>query len=462
MGRYNYSEDEERLNKVLKMNQDMSDAMLNDNAIKETRQNADNAIASSMELLKSLGIDRDLKISTEARNEKLNITRRSYDEITAEADKLYDYVELEDILTPLEIQKALDDLKRIEKEFSKKTSIVNKTDLSFLVIATALQTAKALITPHIASKFGYGEGFDPNERLPHDDKSIKDEHHKANDKFSDKFSKRYSNGYWIEMLYQSVPYDAIKGSADIGLGLNGNNHRLKTLGHDPVLGWLFGTANILTDVITLNNFSSYRVERKPDLHITNEPVLMSAMFADAIAMTKNHKMNLPAALFAQAQHLKSDEYTKRGLPVPILSTLNEDFASKLYNEHYDALCLARDMKIVGASAAVSVLINLIVGLIHGLFYNSESGISRDLYEVRTRKILLISNSIASTSSIIYSVITKNPKNLDIGGLLVTISRLFSDIRFIAKIKQEYIENEIQSQLMKEIDKLDEIEASFVT
>lgn len=264
------------------------------------------------------------------------------------------------------------------------------------------------------------------------------------------------------MVFQSVPYDAIKGSGLLGLGFNGNNHRLKTLGHDPILGWIFGTANILTDTVTLSSFETYRVQRKPRLKISSEIVTPAALIDDTISMIKNDKMNLPAALFAQAQHLKSDVNTKRGLPVPILSTIDENFASKLYDEHYDALCFARDSKIIAGSATVSALINMIISLIHGLGYDEKSNISRELYEVRTRKILLISNSLASKSNIIYTAITRNPKNLDIGGVFVTISRLFSDARFIARIKQEYINNTLDRQLLKQINELNKIEQRLTT
>lgn len=41
----------------------------------------------------------------------------------------------------------------------------------------------------------------------------------------------------------------------------------------------------------------------------------------------------------------------------------------------------------------------------------------------------------------------------IGGMLITITRLFSDIRFISKIKQEYIESKINSQFEKELKEL---------
>lgn len=80
--------------------------------------------------------------------------------------------------------------------------------------------------------------------------------------------------------------------------------------------------------------------------------------------------------------------------------------------------------------------------------------------MRSRKLLLISNSIASTSTIINAAITSNPKNLDIGSLLNTITHLFSDLRFIARIKQEFIESEISYRLEKEIAEVDAMFANI--
>ena len=57
---------------------------------------------------------------------------------------------------------------------------------------------------------------------------------------------------------------------------------------------------------------------------------------------------------------------------------------------------------------------------------------------------------------IAACITSNPKQLDIGGLLTTVAHLFFDLRFIAKIKKEFVETEIQKRLQVEIDNLDEL------
>ena len=214
----------------------------------------------------------------------------------------------------------------------------------------------------------------------------------------------------------------------------------------------------MTDCITFNNFHTNRISRidpvtgSKKMIITPEVVFIGQMFKECYDMARADFLNLPAALFAQAQHLKSDEFTKLGLPVPLLSSINEEFASKLYSENYDALCFARDAKIVGASFVVTKLFDIIISLTHGLFRKTDE--DKDLYEVRTRKILLISNSIASTSTIINTAITKNLKNLDIGSLLNTITRVFSDVRFIMNIKKEFIESEISNKLMKEIAEID--------
>ena len=461
MGKFDYTDGEREINKVLKMNQDLSTSMLNDENVHNSRSSADDAIASSQELLKRLGKGKEVqkiteevkKHSEERRREPIKVKLQEWDELITEAEEMgYGEIELEDILTEAEIQACIDELETIESEFSKKTSIINKTDLAFLAVATALQVAKSLIFPYVAEKAGYGEKIDKSKRLAHNDKSIEQAHRKANDDFKEKHLEKHGTGYWINILYQTPPYDITRGSAAMGKNMGGAYHRMCTLGHDPILGWVFGTLNILTDTVTFNDFTTNRVIRKPAMQITPQTVMFPMLIAEGYECVKADYLNLPAAIFAEAQHLKSDEFTKLGLPVPILEAVNEQFASDLYKNGYDALCMGRDIKIIGTSFVVSKLIDIIIGLVHGLFRDANE--DKKLYEARTRKILLISNSIASTSSIIATAITENPKALDIGGLLNTVMHLFTDIRFITKLKKEYIEGQISGQLQAKLAEID--------
>lgn len=454
MGKYTYTDEEKDFNKVLKMNQNESFSL--EKRCSSQINRLDESINSSEVLLRSLGYN--LPNKTVSKKEKTLSAEiqeiKPYKDLVRKANvEIQNDIELEDLLSEKEFQDAYKRLDAIHEEFSHKTSIVNKTDLMFLGIATALQTTKSLLFGQIAKKFDYGNSFNPDDRLAHNDKSIEKEHRRANDEFKENHEK-HGHGYWMNILYQTPPYDITKGSPAINRNMEGGYHRIHTLGHDPILGWIFGTANILTDTITFEDFKSNRVIRKPKMMITPESVSFTKLFSESFEMCKADSLNLPAAIFAEGCHLKSDEFTKLGLPVPILEAINPDFASKLYKSNYDALCFSRDLKIVGASAGISIFIDLIIGLVHGLF-NKEK-INKDLYEVRTRKILLVSNSIASTSNIIQTVITKNPKNLDIGGLLVTLSHLFMDLRFISRIKEEFIRQELNNDLIKELERLDSI------
>lgn len=462
MSAFHYTKEEKELNKVLKYNQKLSEDLLNEADYKEARNSADKNINSSEKLLKELGYRKELSdvkknIQNVSRNSKLQygseaeewdiLLQKAEEEVTGE-------VLLEDILSSEEITRVYNELEEIDKEFSKRTSIINKTDLSFLAVATALQVTKVLLFPYFAKKGKYGESFDESERLIHNDKSIEKAHREANDSFRDKYSETHGKGYWINILYQTPPYDITKGSKELEINMEGKYHRLHTVGHDPILGWLFGTANILTDVITMNNFQSYRVERKPNMRITGEKIRIDKLFEESYQVIKADYLNLLAAIFAQAQHLKSDVYTKVGLPVPLLASFNETFASNLYKKQYDALCFSRDAKIVTTSYIASMFIDMIIGSVHSLF-RSESE-EKELYSVRTRKMLLISNTIASTSSILNAYITKNPKKLDIGSLLLTVTQLFADVRFMAKIKDEFIHNEISQRVYRELEETDKM------
>lgn len=454
MGKYTYTDEEKDFNKVLKMNQNESFSL--EKRYSSQIDRLDESINSSEVLLRSLGYN--LPNKTVSKKEKTLSAEiqeiKPYKDLVRKANvEIQNDIELEDLLSEKEFQDAYKRLDAIHEEFSHKTSIVNKTDLMFLGIATALQTTKSLLFGQIAKKFDYGNSFNPDDRLAHNDKSIEKEHRRANDEFKEKHEK-HGHGYWMNILYQTPPYDITRGSPAINRNMEGGYHRIHTLGHDPILGWIFGTANILTDTITFEDFKSNRVIRKPKMMITPESVSFTKLFSESFEMCKADSLNLPAAIFAEGCHLKSDEFTKLGLPVPILEAINPDFASKLYKSNYDALCFSRDLKIVGASAGISIFIDLIIGLVHGLF-NKEK-INKDLYEVRTRKILLISNSIASTSNIIQTVITNNPKNLDLGGLFVTLSHLFMDLRFISRIKEEFIRQELNKDLIKELERLDSI------
>ena len=129
MSRFKYSSDELDMNKVLKMNQDVSHSMSDDQQMSQTRNGADSNIEASLALLRSLGKGKDIsQLSTDiaSKEKDRRLEHRpvleSWEEIVAQAN-LHEPngVVLEDIMIETEIQSAFAELDSIEEQFSKKT-----------------------------------------------------------------------------------------------------------------------------------------------------------------------------------------------------------------------------------------------------------------------------------------------------------------------------------------------------
>ena len=347
----------------------------------------------------------------------------------------------------------------LDAEFERVTAL-DKTDIKFLFFATALQVSRWLLLGLFNEWSEKRLDEKINNRLEHDDKKIKDLERQKRDEYKknhydennpdDKIERSKKHRSFLEIVYDGVPYDVTIGSPKFNINMEGAEHRRHTLGHDPVLGWLVGTMNILSDTITLDKeyqFKTFDVAYKPKpKHWEKQTEFIEAL-SFAIDGVKEDKRRLPAAIFAQRLHLESDVYTKLGLPVPLVEVFDPELASKLYKEGYDTLCLVKDLKnvaVVGAQTVFSILINMIISLVHGLYFDSSKYPNRDVYEVKTRKILMYSNLIASTSNVVYVGARYSAgdayaiKSLDIGGILVTIYRLIYDTEFIRQVKHEFI------------------------
>lgn len=301
-------------------------------------------------------------------------------------------------------------IENLDLEFERQTGL-NSLDVKFLFFATALQCVR--------------QYWLSNEKLRF-----------KNDQESGKFIKKYLP----ISLCGPVPYDAFKKEEYSGnTGISGANHRYTTLGHDPLLGWIFGTANILSETVTKNNifFESYSTVLVGNEYKINGKTNIGLIFTNSVNRVQNDYKDLILAVTKHAIHLSSDAFTKMGLPIPVINTISPDLSSKLLKNGIDTYSVSRGM-------ALSSLINMIVAAIHGLFYDKTKYTNRDIYEVKTRKILSYSNVIASASNIIYVAISAYLgnegalKKLDVGGLIVTVYRLFSDSEFIREVKEEFV------------------------
>lgn len=230
-------------------------------------------------------------------------------------------------------------------------------------------------------------------------------------------------------------------------------HRITALGHDPVLGLVFGTANIATSTLTNKDLKSYHIytnENNRDYfrNRANTGLVLEKTKDKLLNDGLEGKKKVGVSLVKEICHLQSDLNTKNSLPLPIIPVVNAELAADLAKRGMDM----SNIVAVGKQAGASMLINTLVSMIHGMFYDESVDYNRRVYEVRTRKILSYSNFIANASNLIYVGVSVSAgskealRNLDIGGLIVTVYRIATDVAFIRKLKKEFIEQEFFARI----------------
>ncbi len=376
------------------------------------------------------------------RNEnKVSFVAREQNKVT-EAESMESYYE--NILTDEDIEKAISEYgcnyTLVQKKFIEKTRIQG-ADVGFLFFAVMLQCARWIVLNKLTAN------EKANEKGGREDKL-----HETQEKTLNKFSE--GNAPKVNNLYASleaiittrgVPYDAT-GFVGVNWGIftGAKNHRFSTLGHDPVLGLVFGTANILTNTITTNKLQTYHVNY--DVFIKNPRIGTKVgksidgtikMLGAAIKRLDGDIKSVVAAVIKQLIHIATDLYTPCGISLPGAGLVLD----KSMVESLTKYISTGDVIKAGVSAGISVLINYIISIVHGcklLYTDDGSEYSFELYQARTRKIIMYSNIIASSSNLIATAVTGDAKNLDIGGLLVTVYRLFNDTKFICKLEYEFL------------------------
>lgn len=322
-------------------------------------------------------------------------------------------------------------------EFKKLTSIFNKKDLTFFIFSLILQGAvkyamkmmREMSNKELADK----TPFHGNEK-----------------------TCRSGERYYCtreEIIANPVPFDAIRRVHERdyyndkigGLpGFSGVNHRTKALGHDPILGLIFGTANIMTSTITRNDFMSWHVETYTHKGYNNphdsisEPAstihIFSSIYSRLQSEGKEGWMTLGCALFKEIVHLFSDIPSRQSLPFPIISVFSEKWAKRLslYGLNFGT---------IAQGGFALMLINWLIGFLHGLC--RENNEDEGLYEARTRKIIMYSNALATVSDIGLSMYLamhgdKNAmRKFDLGGYMVTLYQISHCTKIISEIETEF-------------------------
>lgn len=288
MSRYEYSNGEKEINAVLAHQDDQIKSISFPSA-----EEFEGRIASSEKLLASLSYDLPQR-SKGAKPVRTGqpLMAPTWNQVLDEALQAGNgSAELEDLFAEEELQANREEVLALNEQYNQ-IHRMDAVDLAIAVSAGFLAAAVDILLVGIPQKTHDGLKAGP-----------------LSDYIRDYFDKRFPPNE-MERLANSkvskVPYDAQdnRNTATRVEGLSAYYHRLLSLGHDPLLGFVFGVSDILTGRMTTIDKNGKIVSQVMECY------------------TGRKEADIFAAIAKQIIHLKSDITTSMGLPAPLMELFN--------------------------------------------------------------------------------------------------------------------------------------------
>ena len=287
MSKYDYSKIERQINNVLfYQDQELK-------AIQPINMGAlDTRISESEDLLCSLGYELPPRKALTPMRQRPVVVVPTWKNLCIEAEMAVGSdCALESVFTPEELASNSIAIQQLNDEFNNLHHL-DKFDIAISAIAGIVAAAVDILMVGIPQKTP--EGLSAG---------------RLSDYIRGAFEKRFPEKE-MEKLANSkvskVPFDAQdnRHSSEYVEGLSAYYHRLLSIGHDPLLGFVFGVIDILTGRMTTID---------KDGRIVCQ---VMENYAD------RKESDIFRALAKQVIHLKSDITTSMGLPVPLMSLFN--------------------------------------------------------------------------------------------------------------------------------------------
>ena len=220
------------------------------------------------------------------------IVLRDWQDIVSDAEQqVGDSCELEDLFTEEELRENSEAIKLINREFNDLHRL-DKYDVGIAALAAIVGAIVDIVLVGIPAK-----GPDGLEAGPLSDFIRK----KFDEAFSPKEMEKLANS-----KKSKVPFDAQdnRNTTEYVEGLSAYYHRLLSLGHDPLLGFIFGVYDIMHGTMTTIDKSGKIVCQ------------VMENYAD------RKESDIVSAIAKQIIHFKSDITTSMGLPAPLMGLFN--------------------------------------------------------------------------------------------------------------------------------------------
>lgn len=444
MGKYSYTEFEQQINAVLAhQSSELSSVKFPDIS------SIDSCILSSEDLLRKLGYSIDSSHTTSRKQKQKVMVLPTWEELCLEAEHhIGTGCELEDIFTAEELNDNADAVRLLNEEYSDLHKL-DKYDTAISALAGLVSATVDILLVGIPQKGpdGLSAGTLANYvRAYFERKFPEDEMEKlANSKES------------------KVPFDAQdnRNTKEYVQGLSSYYHRLLSLGHDPVLGFVVGVFDIMTGRMTT---------------IDKAGEVVSQVMENYSDRTES---NLFAALAKQIIHFKSDITTSMGLPAPLMGLFNllqfgsigeeeqtiAEIVQGMYYEGYDFIHFC-SLSLPVMITEVIVRLGYAVKRIkegHTVKESIPVSLNRDMHpKLATMLFIAHAGATAANAGKIY--FTQNPMSINYPQWVAFAKYSYSQLKWAVINKPDaqnaYVLGKINEELSRVIDSTDALFDDF--
>lgn len=427
---YKYSKDEKEFLKVLKYQQLALEDVGKQSQSSKKRLNQQ--ISSSEELLISLGYQLPSKAKmTENKvgqiGSKKELTVLSWEQLVEKANQqVQDEIIFEDILTADEIAENCEVLKDLNAEY-KAIYNLDKFDILLGVGSGILASLVDILLIGMPAKTVHAGPLAKYVRK--------------------RFETVFSPGDLENWKFAKVPFDAQdnRNTKRIVNGLSPQYHRLYSLGHDPLLGFIIGVLDIMNgQMTTIDKFGKIVVQDMPNYLDRKEE-------------------NIFFAIAKLLVHFKSDITTSMGLPAPLMGLFNllqfgeigkeeetiAQIVQGMYQDGYDFIHFA-------TMSIPVMLIEVLVRLGYACRRLSQGASLSDAVAFSTNRkkypklgtILFTAHSVSTAVNLGKIIITENPLAINYPQWLAFFKYSYQEVHY-----QLFIEPEQKRRFFEEHDYL---------
>lgn len=432
MRKYKYTEDEQKLNNVLAY----QDKTLRDICFPDMLS-VNDSISSSEALLNGLGYSvPEPENSVELKTKSAVLP--SWKSLCTEAEaSVGSNCELESIFTEDELQSNETAIRLLNDEFNQLHKL-DEIDVTISAAAGILGGAMDILLVGIPQKTS--DGIKAGS---------------LSNYIRDAFDKKYPPDQ-MEKLANSkvskVPYDAQDNrNTEIYVnGLSAYYHRLLSLGHDPILGFIVGVADILSGRMTT-------------IDKTGKVVVQAIEnYADRKEQT------VFAAIAKQIIHFKSDITTSMGLPAPMMALFNllqfgsigeaeqtiAEIVQGMYFEGYDFIHFC-------SMSIPTMIIEVVIRLSYSIKrikegHSIKESIPFSLDREKTPKLatmLFIAHSGATAINAGKVCFTENPMAINYPQWIAFSKYSFYQLKWVLIVKPEMRDAYVLGKLNEELDQV---------